>query len=268
MSARKSGETLTIVAIKAKGGNYAISFSNGDKLELGVDTFTEFRLYVDKRLDWDEYERLLSYGKMEEAYRLALKRLGRDSYSKREIKDYLLGKGEDPEIVEKVLDRLVGADLLNDERYAATFAEDVADLRLYGKNQVLFLLRQKGISPKIIERLSFPREKELDKATRYAKAADARYRRTPKGKRVYKIASALIRRGFEEGVAFEAASASATSDDPKEMKADLTKAMELAIAKYSRKYDGYDLRQHVYAYLTRRGYEYDDIRDAYEEMNS
>ncbi|MBQ7250283.1 MAG: RecX family transcriptional regulator [Bacilli bacterium] len=265
MSEKRNGETVTILSIKVKDGRYTLSFSNGDKIEIGVDTFTEFHLYADKELNWDEYERLLAYARMDEAYRIALKRLSHDLYSKREMRDYLLGKGEDPQDVENVLERLVAADLVNDKRYATTFAEDVADLRLIGRNQILFTLRQKGISPSILEGLSFPREKELDKAMRYAKAADKKYHRTPKARRTLKISHALLRRGFDESVAFEAAEACASPDDQEAIKVDIKKAYENAFVKYSRKYQGYELRQHIFANLARRGYDYDDIREVCEE---
>ncbi len=265
MSANGSGNTVTIESIKAKKNVFTLVFSNGDKMELSADTFTEFRLYAGKQMDWAEYERLIAFSRQDEAYRLALKRLSHDLYSKRDMREYLLGKGQDPRVVDLVLNRLIAADLINDKRYAVTFAEDIADLRLLGKNQIIFLLRGKGISPAILEILQFPREKELDKAIRFAQMGDKRYHRIPKNKRVQKLAYALLQRGFDESVAFEAAEKCATPDDPEVKQNELDKAVELAIAKYSRKYKDYDLRQHVYAYLARRGYDYDDIKQACEE---
>ena len=265
MSTNGSGKDIRLELVKAKDDTFVLGFANGDKIEIGMDTFTEFRLYAGKNLTLDEYDRLLSFARQDEAYRLALKRLSHDLYTKREMREYLFAKGQDPDVVEKVVNRLIESGLINDERYAKTFAEDVADLRLLGRNQIIFTLRGKGIAPSILDKLEFPREKELNKAIRFARVADKKYQRTPKAKRVQKVAYALLRRGFDDSVAFEAAEQCAAPDDPEMVQNELDRALQLAIAKYSRKYKGYELRQHVFAYLARRGYEYDDIKQACEE---
>ena len=267
MSANANGNSVIVSGIKSKENTFSITFDNGDKIEIGIDTYTEFHLYVGKEIAWEEYERFLSFARQDEAYRLALKRLGHDLYTRREMREYLLGKGQDPDVVEKVINRLVEADLINDARYAQTFAEDVADLRLIGRNQIVFVLRGKGIPPSILEKIDIPREKELDKALRFARVADKKYQKTPRSKRIQKVAYALLRRGFDDGVAFEAAETCAAEDNPETVQSELNKALNLAIVKYSRKYKGYELRQHVFAYLARRGYDYDDIKHACEEAN-
>lgn len=265
MSAKRSGESITILSIKGKDNIFTVAFEDGEKIEVSMDTFTDFHLYVGKRMPLDEFDRLMALVRQEEAYRLALKRLGHDIYSKYEMRAYLLGKGQDPRVIDEVINRLIDADLINDDRYATTFAEDVADLRLLGKNQVLFALHSKGIPSSILDKLSFPREKELEKAIRYAPLAEKRFRRTPKRRRMMKVIQALMRRGYDESVAVEAAESCAMPDDPAMMQSQLEKTLSLAITKYSRKYQGFELRQHVFAYLARRGYDYDDIKQACEE---
>ncbi len=265
MSANGSGNLITLQSIKSKDDTFVLIFLNGDKLEIGIDTFTEFHLYAGKDMSVEEYGRLVSYARQDEAYRLALKRLGHDLYTKREMREYLLGKGQDPEVVDKVINRLLEADLINDVRYATTFADDIADLRLLGRNQIVFVLRGKGISSSILDKIDFPREKELDKAVRYARVADKKHQHTPRNRRLQKIALSLLRRGFDDSVAFEAAEKCVTPDDPDRVQNELEKALNVAITKYSRKYKGFELRQHVFSYLARRGYDYDDIKQACEE---
>ena len=265
MSGKRNGEAITIHSIKGKDNIFTVAFENGEKIEVSMDTFTDFHLYAGKRMALDEFDRLMTLVRQEEAYRLALKRLGHDLYSKYEMRIYLLGKGQDPLVIDEVINRLIAADLINDTRYATTFAEDVAELRLLGKNQVLFILRGKGIPSAILDKLSFPREKELDKAMRYAPLAEKRFRRTPKRKRTIKVIQALLRRGYDESVASEAAEACSMPDDPTLVQGQLEQTLTLAINKYARKYQGFELRQHVFAYLARRGYDYDDIKHACEE---
>ena len=265
MSTKRTGSPLTVVSVKAKEREVKVLLSNGDKISLSVDSFTEFHLYAGKELTQEELDGITAYANQDEAYDKALRYLGRDSYSAAEIQRKLTAKGFEPGIIESVITRLTKAGLIDDVLFAKTFAQDVADLRLLGEHRILRDLRMKGVSESIIATLTFPREAELDKATRLASSLDRRYFRTPYGKRLLKIKHALIERGFDEDVVAEAANACVSPSDPNVEKAELDKAFALAYAKYSRKYEGYDLSQHILAALARKGFGYDEVKTILEE---
>ena len=265
VSEKRTGETLTVVSVKAKAKEVRVLLSNGDKISLSVNSFTEFHLYAGKELSPKELDALLAFSAQDEAYTRAINYVSRDAYSTVEMERKLLAKGYEPKVVSSVIGRLTEAGLLDDMTFARTYAEDVSDLRLVGYNRVLFELRSKGVSEEIIAQLSFPREVELDKAIRYAKGLDRRYYRVPFAKRVLRINRALLERGFDESVAYEAAKATASPIDPDVEKAELEKAYALAEAKYSRKYEGYELSRHIYASLARKGFPHDHIKAIMEE---
>lgn len=265
VSEKRTGEPLTVVSVKVKGREAKVSLSSGDKLVLSVDSFTEFHLYQGKELGEAELRRINELSRQDQSYDLAIKWLSHDSYSSAEIQRKLLAKGFDPSIVKAVVARLTELGLLDDARFARTYAEDVGDLRLLGHNHIIYDLRVKGIDEEILRSLSFPKEKELDKAKRYASVLDRRYYRAPYAKRLLKINRALMERGFDEAVAHEAAKEMASAPNPEIERGELEKSFGLAHAKYAKKYSGYELSRHIYASLVRKGFGYEEVKAILEE---
>lgn len=265
MSERRTGESVTVESVKAKKNGVHVVLSNGEKLTLSVDSFTEFHLYMGKELQDEELASIMEFANQDKAYDTALRYLGRDAYSSMELQRKLLAKDFEYRQVRSVIDRLEDSGLLNDEQFAHTFAEDVAGLRLIGRNRILYELREKGIGEDVLKTLSFPSEVELEKACAYATSLDKRYYRTPRARKSFKIHSALLTRGFDEEIAHEAVNRCITATDPGVEKSELDKALVLAKAKYSRKYEGYELRTHMYAYLIRKGFPHDEVQAILEE---
>ena len=265
MSERKTGEPLTVVSVSAKAKEVRVLLSNGEKLCLSVDSFTDFHLYAGKALEEREYAKIPRFASQDDAYSAALKYLSHDSYASMELMRKLIGKGFDPSIVGSVINRLTKAGLLDDPLYARTYAHDVGELRLLGHNRIVYDLRVKGIAEDILSDLCFPREKELEKACRYAEQLDRRYYKTPHDRRVLKINHALMERGFDESIAHEASSQCVSAPNPEIEKMELEKAYAIAEIKYSRKYEGYELARHIYAYLVRKGFNYENAKRIVEE---
>ena len=260
MSEKRTGEPVTVVSVKAKAREVKVLLSNGEKLSLSVDSFTEFHIYAGKELSDKELDAIMAYSRQDEAYDRALRYVVRDVYSVAEIERKLRDKEFPEDIIKEVIARLTKAGLLDDVHFAKVYAEDVADLRLLGRHRILADLREKGVSQTIIATLTFPREDELDKALRYAATLDRRYYRTPYGKKIIKINRALLERGFDEDVAHEASQASTKPSDPDVEQAELERAFRAAHVKYSRKYEGFELSKRIFASLARKGFPYDEIK--------
>ncbi|MCR5349067.1 MAG: RecX family transcriptional regulator [Bacilli bacterium] len=265
MSEQRIGEPITVLAVKVKGREVRVSFSNGEKIVFSVDSFTDFHLYAGKEVSDEEMARIQHLSDQDQAYDYAIRRLSQDSYSVAEMRRKMLAKGFDPKIVTGVIDRLTGMDLLDDKRFALTYAEDVGDLRCLGYHRIVYDLRVKGIGEDLIATLSFPLENEKKKAERQAAVLDRRYYRTPYARRILKINRALLERGFDESVAHEASNKVAKAPDPELERSELEKAFALANAKYTKKYTGYELSRHIYAFLVRKGFDYDEVKSIMEE---
>ena len=264
MSQKSIGEKIERVSKKRSG--FCVEFEGGEKIVLSEDAFTEFRLYDGKVLSDHERKRLGEIYSQDSYYSYALRLLSHDMVSVHQIREKLTAKGAEPETVNKIVQRLKKTGLLDDERYARTYASDVGDLRLYGRNKILAELKMKGIPFSLLSELEFPEEKELDKALRYGRAVDARSGKTPYDKKKFKIVKSLLQRGYDLRIAEEAAEKVTTHIDPKDEEQALDRQYALAKGKYSKKYFGYELKQHILAYLVRRGFDYDKIKEKLQEV--
>lgn len=265
VSGKKIGEEMTVIGIQIGKKGIQVSFSSGEKLTLTEDSFTETPIYLGKKLGVEEFEALLALSEQDEYFNYAKKLLSRDNYTVHDLREKLFSKGASLEVIRDVIARLKELGLLDDHRYAKTYAEDIAELRLLGKNRVLFDLRSRGIAQEILDELEFPQEKELEKACRYAQILDKKYARAPMASKAFKVLKALISRGFDEDTAQEAALASLTANDEAAEQQRLESAYEAAYTRYSRKYSDYRLQEKVFRYLIQKGYSYEQVRHLMDE---
>ena len=257
MSGKQTGNIIK--EIKKKSSIVIVVLSNGDKLKLSHSSYTEFRLYEGKKLSEEELVNLLSYEKEGEFYDYALRLLGKDNYTVSLLSKKLLGKGADEKQVSSIVERLKKEDLLNDERYAKVFVDDVAELRSIGKNKALAELRIKGIDDSILSKLEFPEEKEYERACTSACMLDKKYSKAANGAKKDKAIRALIAKGFAYDIASKAVEEKLTMNDKDEEKDRLARDFELSYVRYSRKYEGKKVYEAVIKSLLRKGYDYDDI---------
>lgn len=263
MSAVKTGKTIESIAYKKSG--VALVLSDGEKLTLTPDSFTEMPLYEGKTLSEKECAKLVSLAQSDVYYAYALKLCLADTKTVAEVRKKLEGKGASKEMIRSILSRLKEAGFLNDDLYAKVYASDIASLRCYGKKRVLYELRKRGISDAILSKLSFSWEDEKDKAGRYAAILNKKASKVPNSKKRMKMIEGLMERGFEEDVAREAVNDVATTNDPEEERNALTRDYFALKIRYERKYEGYELREHILSALIRKGYRYDDIKQLEED---
>ncbi len=266
VSGKQTGELL-IKEIKKKSSVVVVVFSNGDKVKLSPSTYTEFRLYPGKELSSEEYKDILAYSSNDTYYDYALGCLSKDNYTVYSLSKKLSNKGATPKQIEDICHRLEEEDLINDERYAKTYAEDVAKMRCLGKRRILEDLKEKGVPAKILDELSFSYEEELSKALDGARIYNKKYVKATNKSKKEKVVRALLARGFDEEVAKAAAKEEVTPNDEMAERARLRMAFDLAYIRYSRKYEGYQLTQKVLIYLLKQGYRYEDIKPLIEDKH-
>lgn len=262
MPTKRIGEE-TVKKIAIKKNKVTIHFEKR-KVTLSGNAFTEFRLYEGKTVPPTEMRQILDAESLDDLSSYAMRLLSHENYSEHDLREKLWAKGADLEQSRKIIFRFKKQGLLDDELYAKSYAEDVADLRLLGKRRVLFDLHKHGIPSEITEKLEFPFDKEFDKARRYASILDRRFSRIPTLRKDVKAIQALLNRGFDERVAKEACGL-LTPNDPKEEKKRLDGAYKAAKTRYGKKYEGYELKRRIFAYLLSKGYRYEDIQALQEE---
>jgi regulatory protein len=78
-------------------------------------------------------------------YELALRALGHKERTEAELAEWLRGRGVAEEDVASVLERLLEAGALDDDRFARRFAEDKRELRGWGPDRIGEALRARGV---------------------------------------------------------------------------------------------------------------------------
>jgi regulatory protein len=260
---RTGNDVITKISLKKKG-KATLHFASAKKITLSENAFTDFHLYEGKEVTPLEMRELLDAASLDDLLAYAMRLLTHEAYSEHDLRKKLWDKGADLEQSRKILFKLKKQGLIDDTLFAKSFADDLADLRLYGKRRVVYELHKRGIPNAIIESLSFPREKELDKAKRYVALLDKKNSRIPNAHKKQKSEEALMIRGFDEDVANEACRF-LTPNDPKAELQRLERDYAAAKTRYSRKYTGYDLSRRIFAYLIAKGYRYDDIHHLQEK---
>lgn len=119
-----------------------------------------------------------------------------------ELREWLLGRDLDPDLVEEVLDELIEIGELDDERFAHAYAADKRELSGWGPERIAAALTDRGLALGLAEdAASEPRDSALERAAELVRgrgeAADDDSSRS-------RALSFLARRGFDYELSFEA----------------------------------------------------------------
>jgi len=138
----------------------------------------------------------------------ALRILGRGPRTEREILDRLLSRGFVPDAVERAIERLRRVSLLDDRAFVRSFLRTEVPRKPQGRRLLRATLKRRGIAPALLEELDELvaedqdlAERELNTEEGRARAALSQFARrarsAPGPARSRKLASALLRRGFD-----------------------------------------------------------------------
>jgi regulatory protein len=259
-SKRIGNKKILSIAVDKKG-LHLVSFTDGSKLRLDDDAFTEIPLYEGKEVTELEYRQLTSFLKNEGLASYALSLALKGCYSRHDVRLKLEAKSQDADQIRQALYKVQQEGFLDDEAFAKQYVEEKEN-QLYGEERILSDLRFKhGINETIISRLHF--DKEEENAKKAALQLEKRYARLPLRAKQQKGSEALRRRGYRESIASWAVS-SYQEDKESSVKA-LADLSEKLIARYEKKYNGYELRAKCFAALLAKGYRSEDIARILEE---
>lgn len=237
------------------------------KLRILVDDYYNYGLKKDSIVKNEIVQELQKKEAFILAYRSALKRLAIKDYSVHQMKESLRKKYEISEDeLNELVKKLKENRLLNDSEYT--------------KNKIIYLsnsslsikaIRQKlindGIAKEIIDKyLIEDSNEELEKAKRKAE----KYLLSIKGKSLNAKKQAILNKLLNDGFKTEdSKKAVAELDFSKDilLEDDLLKLeRDKAYRKYSKKYEGYELKNKIYSFLVLKGFNYDAISEVINEM--
>src|SRR5215207_6562796 len=90
-------------------------------------------------------------GRKKSAFELALRALSRREHTVAELRALLAKREADPAEAEEAIERLIELEQLDDERYAALFAQDKRDLFGWGPGRIREALVEKGVARSIAQ---------------------------------------------------------------------------------------------------------------------
>lgn len=201
MQLEKNGKLIKDVKFKKK--KVSIIFSDETKLEISQDTFAHFYLYKEKFVSEDELFKIKEEDQLSSLKSYTLNILSKMMYSQKEIEDKLKKKEVSNKIIIKIINYLKEFNFINDEKLCFLLVEEYSN-KNYGKDRIIQNFIKKGISEKIIAKITFEEDDELEKAKKLVK----RYCQSNRNKSYLKIKdscySFLINKGFSYNLASKA----------------------------------------------------------------
>ncbi|KXZ40130.1 regulatory protein [Alkalithermobacter thermoalcaliphilus JW-YL-7 = DSM 7308] len=173
-----------------------------DKFFMGVyaEIIYSLNLKVGKEIDSSNLLNLISNEMYLKAKDTALKILSSSSQSEKNIRQKLLKKDFEAEIIDKVINFLKEYNFLNDEDLAKRIVSDNINLNKYGKNKIKYNLVNKGIDEKTISKTlceMVDEDVEFENAMYLAKKKLEKIKDTDKNKVYKKLAYHLSYKGFD-----------------------------------------------------------------------
>ena len=256
---------MKITKIEKKKRLYLLKLDDSEKLYITEDTIVRFMLSKGMEITEQELSEIQGYAQFSYGKNLALYHLSFKQRTAKEVKDYLTQHDIQPEIISQVLDNLKKENWINDRKYANSFIQS----NLLAGDKGAFVLKQKlsqkGISSTIIEEeLSrFDFTELTDKVAE--KLLKKHQGKLPSKALQDKILQSLINKGFSYSQAKTAYQHLEIEEDQENQQELLYKELDKQYRKYSKKYDGYDLKQRLTQALARKGYDFSDIASGLRE---
>lgn len=139
---------------------------------------------------------------------MALRLLSARGRSLKEIRTRLTDRGVESPVLEKVIEKLLDLNYLDDTEFAGQWARHLAFTLLYGNRRIAESLREKGVSEEIIKRSISQTREELDEkeAIRRILGKKIKYLGSEKLdlKQKRRLSQMLSGRGFSAGLIYEA----------------------------------------------------------------
>lgn len=184
---------MLITAIRQTSpGTYLVSLSDGTELRSTLAAVTDARLYVGMELDTQAFEEFKRSSSKALGRDKALEMLSRRPYSRKELKDKLLRKGQDEESAEDCVQWLSERGFLDDGEYAGAVARHYAS-KGYGRGRVRSELQRRGIDRELWDESLA----EMGDGTEKLDAFLSKRLTDPSDRsQVRKVGAALFRRGY------------------------------------------------------------------------
>lgn len=252
-----------ISKIKNKNDYMLIFLDNDEKINISIDNYIKYDLSKIMGLDNKVYELLKKEERILLSYNSVLRKLASKDYTVKQIKDYLFVKKElHKDEVDTIINKLNEYHLLDDDRYCLN-RFNYLNKQLYSIKQIKIKLLNEGIKQDLIDKyVIYNSDVEFDKVYSLV----LKYSKTIKNKSLNAIKQAIMSKLVNVGYSFDLCKKALNQLN---LKADneielLNKEYIKVKNKYSKKYEGYDLKCRIYNSLLNKGFKSEDIKEIVE----
>jgi len=146
----KMQHKITALTIQKKNRNRVSVYLDGD-YAFGLARIVAAWLSVGQEISDEKIEQLQAEDEFEVAYQKGLHYLSYRPRSEYELRQYLIRNKIQPEIQQRILERLKQSKLINDRQFASTWVENRSQHRPRSSRMLAVELKQFGIDPMIIQ---------------------------------------------------------------------------------------------------------------------
>jgi len=138
---------------KISSNNYQVYFDDGENLVIIRDTLIKYHLKINNSLNNIELEEIKRENIFFQGLNEAFKYLNKGMKTKLEVKRYLVRKGYDLFLIDKVISHLLTNNYINDYEYSEQWLKNKIKNKPIGRKKIRYILKKKGITDEIINTL-------------------------------------------------------------------------------------------------------------------
>lgn len=202
---------------------------------------------------------------VQELFTLAVKRLIVRDYSPNKLREYLLKKNKNKQVVDIVIQKLKKYQLLNEDDLIERIIE-YCDSKHYGYNRIIKMLKEREISLNKINTVMKDETREHKEAIEQSKRLVKRYKSKNMINLKQSVYLGLIRYGFDDSIA--SLEASKVFNSPLEELNMLKLEYSKLLLKHKKKLKGKDLSNKITKALLAKGYRFNDIKIVTKEEDN
>ena len=258
-------KNMKITKLEKKKRLYLLELDSDQTCYITEDTIVRFMLTKGKEISAEELTEIKSFAQFSYSKNLALYHLSFKARTEKEVRDYLARHEIDEKIIPQVIQSLKNDNWINDRQYAQAIINSNQLSGDKGSYMLMQKISQKGVAKAVIQDVL----QEFDMtevAERTAKKLLKKYQgKLPARALQDKIIQNLTNKGFSYSEAKAAFDQLDNQVDEETVQELIFKELDKQYPKYSRKYEGYELKQRLTQVLARKGYDFSDIASALRE---
>jgi 1,2-diacylglycerol 3-alpha-glucosyltransferase len=238
------------------------------KVSISLQAYTKKGLKRLSMVDQKTIDELMEDEKTVLAYQACIRKIASKDRTRKEMYDFLTQKTElNIKQINDLIDHLEERNYINDTLYANSAVSNFLSL-LQGKQRIIRALKQKGIPVEMIDAAlqQDDEETEIKNALRYAEKIMPTIKDVSLKMKQEKLSIKLLTQGYEYNIIDVVMKSLNFNEDERNQLDNCRKLAVKAVKRYSSKYEGSSLRNHVFNYLTQKGFEVDDINVVFNDM--